>query len=99
MAMASGNLHFTLDAGLAGLHVKPLSPLLNPRESEPDTAFMRTFTNPAYFAAETALLAVVALLSPIRYLHDCCIIGLVLHIVCCQSHRSRCKDMNIPSRQ
>ncbi|KAK9817602.1 hypothetical protein WJX74_010542 [Apatococcus lobatus] len=50
----------------AGLHVKPLSPLLNAQDTKPDTAFMRTFTNPAYFASETALLAIVALYSPIR---------------------------------
>ncbi len=50
----------------AGLHVKPLSPLLSSGETQPDTGFMRTFTNPAYFAVETALLAMVALCSPIR---------------------------------
>ncbi|KAK9865240.1 hypothetical protein WJX84_003586 [Apatococcus fuscideae] len=50
----------------AGLHVKPLSPLLSSQESRSETAFMRIFTNPAYFANETALLAIVALCSPIR---------------------------------
>ena len=48
--------------------MKPLSPLLSSQESQSETAFMRIFTNPAYFANETALLAIVALCSPIRYM-------------------------------
>ncbi|KAK9828451.1 hypothetical protein WJX72_000062 [[Myrmecia] bisecta] len=54
-----------LEVFYAGLHIKPLLPLLQP-VALPDTAFMRSFTAPAFFAGEVALFWLLARASPLK---------------------------------